>query len=47
LPDEAGTRIEVRDGAKGPLVVDAVKRRVRARNETGGAGPDEMLFIRA
>ncbi len=40
------TRIEVRDGEKGPLVVEAVKRRVRARTETGGAGPNELLFIR-
>ena len=39
------TRIEVRDGEKGPLVVEAVKRRVRARTETGGEGPDELLFI--
>jgi SRSO17 transposase len=27
------------------LVVEAVKRRVRARAETGGEGPDELLFI--
>lgn len=39
------TRIEVRDGEKGPLVVEAVKRRVRARTETGGEGLDELLFI--
>jgi SRSO17 transposase len=39
------TRIEVRDGEKGPLMVEAVKRRVRARTETGGEGPDELLFI--
>ncbi len=39
------TRIEVRDGEKGPLVVEAVKRLVRARTETGGEGPDELLFI--
>jgi SRSO17 transposase len=45
LLEEAWTRIEVRDGEKGPLVVEAVKRRVRARNETGGEGPDELLFI--
>ena len=45
LPEEAWTRIEVRDGEKGPLVVEAVKRRVRARTETGGEGPDELLFI--
>jgi SRSO17 transposase len=45
LPAEAWTRIEVRDGEKGPLMVEVVKRRVRARNETSGEGPDEMLFI--
>jgi SRSO17 transposase len=45
LPESAWTRIEVRDGEKGPLAIDAVKRRVRARNETGGEGPDEVLFI--
>lgn len=39
------TRIEVRDGEKGPLVVEAVKRPVRARTETGGEAPDELLFI--
>ena len=45
LPEQAWTRIDVRDGEKGPLVVEAVKRRVRARNETGGEGLDEILFI--
>jgi hypothetical protein len=45
LPEEAWTRLDVRDGEKGPLVVEAVKLRVRARNETGGEGPDELLFI--
>jgi SRSO17 transposase len=45
LAEGAWTRIEVRDGEKGPLVVEAVKRRVRARTETGGEGPDELLFI--
>jgi SRSO17 transposase len=45
LPTEAWTRIEVRDGEKGPLTIDAVKRRVRARTETGGEGPDEILFL--
>jgi SRSO17 transposase len=44
-PEESWTRIEVRDGEKGPLEVEAVKRRVRARIETGGEGPDEQLFI--
>jgi SRSO17 transposase len=45
LAEGSWTRIEVRDGEKGPLVVEAVKRRVRARAETGGEGPDELLFI--
>jgi SRSO17 transposase len=44
LPEDAWTRIEVRDGAKGPLVIDAVKRRIEARTETGGTGPEELLF---
>ena len=38
LPEGAWTRIEVRDGEKGPLVVEVVKRRVQARTETGGRG---------
>jgi SRSO17 transposase len=45
LPEDAWTRVDVRDGEKGPLVVDVVKRRVQARTETGGAGPDELLFV--
>jgi SRSO17 transposase len=45
LPEDAWTRIEVRDGEKGPLVVDVAKRRVQARTETGGTGPEELLFV--
>ena len=45
LPDPAWTTIEVRDGEKGPLTVDVVKRRVQARTPTGGTGPEELLFI--
>jgi SRSO17 transposase len=45
LPEASWTRIDVRDGEKGPLVVDVVKCRVQARTETGGSGPDEVLFI--
>jgi SRSO17 transposase len=45
LPDSAWTTIEVRDGEKGPLTVDVVKCRVRARTATGGTGPDEVLFL--
>lgn len=45
LPDETWTRIEVRNGEKGPLVVEAVKRRVQARTERRGTGPEELLLI--
>ncbi len=45
LPEDAWTRIDVRDGEKGPLVVEVVTRRVRARTETGGTGPEELLFV--
>jgi SRSO17 transposase len=45
LPAGAWTTIDVRDGEKGPLKVDVVKRRVCARTWTGGTGPEELLFI--
>jgi SRSO17 transposase len=45
LPEEAWTKIEVRDGAKGPLVIEAVKYRVRARTERKGTGPEELLYV--
>jgi SRSO17 transposase len=45
VPEGSWERLEVRDGEKGPLVVEAVKCRVRARSETGGEGPYELLFI--
>jgi SRSO17 transposase len=45
LPEASWTEVEVRDGEKGPLTVEAVKCRVQARTETGGSGPDEVLFI--
>ena len=45
LAKDAWASIEVRDGEKGPLVVAVVERRVQARTETGGAGPDEVLFV--
>ena len=44
-PEGSWGRVEVRDGEEGPLVVEALRRRVRARSETGGEGPDELLFI--
>jgi len=45
LPEDAWTSINVRDGEKGPLVIEVAKRRVQARTETGGTGPDELLFV--
>ncbi len=45
LPEDAWTRLEVRDGEKGPLVIEVVKRRVQPRTETGGTGPEELLFV--
>jgi len=45
LPEDAWTTIDVRDGEKGPLVIETVKRRVQARTEKGGTGPDEVLFV--
>ena len=45
LPENAWTKIEVRDGEKGPIVVEVVKRRVRARTPTGGTAPEETLVV--
>jgi SRSO17 transposase len=45
LPGSAWTKIDVRDGEKGPLVIEGVKCRVQARTVTGGTGPDELLFL--
>jgi len=45
VPEAAWTGIDVRDGEKGPLVIESVKRRIQARTETGGTGPEELLFL--
>jgi len=45
LPEDARTRVDVRDGEKGPLAVEVAKRRVQPRTETGGTGPEELLFV--
>jgi SRSO17 transposase len=45
LPEGAWTTIEVRDGEKGPLVVQAVMSRVVAKTERRRAGPEEVLTI--
>jgi SRSO17 transposase len=45
VPAEAWTRVDVRDGEKGPLVVEALKCRVQTREEGGRVGPEELLFV--
>jgi len=45
LPERSWTTVDVRDGEKGPLTVEVVTCHVRSRTETGGTGPDEVLFI--
>ena len=45
LPADAWTTLDVRDGAKGPLVVDLVKRRVVARTPQRQEGHAEMVVV--
>jgi SRSO17 transposase len=45
LPAEAWTTIDVRDGAKGPLVVDLVKRRVVTRTPQRQEGHEETMVV--
>lgn len=46
LPEKAWTRLDVRDGAKGPLVLEIATTRVRARTERGrDAGAEELLVV--
>jgi SRSO17 transposase len=45
LDDEAWQRIDVRDGSKGPLVVEALKRQVRSRNHRRQQGDEETLVV--
>ncbi|MEK7248672.1 MAG: Gfo/Idh/MocA family oxidoreductase, partial [Chloroflexota bacterium] len=45
LPEDAWRRIDVRDGAKGPLVVDVVKRRVVSRTPKRQQGHEEMVVV--
>jgi SRSO17 transposase len=44
-PAKAWTRIEVRLGEKGPIVVECLKRRVHALDHERHNGPEEMLFV--
>lgn len=43
--DQAWRRIDVRDGAKGPLVVDIIKRRVASRTHRRQEGEEELLVV--
>ena len=45
LAEGAWKRIDVRDGSKGPLVVDVVKRRVVARTPRRQQGDEELLVV--
>jgi SRSO17 transposase len=44
-PPQAWRRIEVRSGAKGPLVVDLVQTRVVAKTDRRRIGPEELLVV--
>ncbi len=45
LPENAWTTIDVRDGARGPLVVQAVKTPVLAKTDRRRNGPQETLVV--
>ena len=45
LDAEAWRRIDVRDGSKGPLVVEALKRRVVSRTHRRQQGDAELLVV--
>lgn len=44
-PTEAWTEVDVRDGEKGPLIVEAIQRRVVGRTPQRGAGHAEILVV--
>jgi SRSO17 transposase len=44
-PESAWTCVDVRDGEKGPLIVECLKRRVCARTEGRKVGPQEWLVV--
>ena len=45
LPASAWTRIEVRDGEKGPLVVELTACRVQAKADGKRVGPEELFVV--
>ncbi len=44
-PARAWTPVEIRPGEKGPLRVEALKRRVSAKTDRRRAGPEEVLVV--
>ncbi len=44
-PATAGTTLDVRDGAKGPLIIEIVKRSVAAHTDKRKQGSDEVLVV--
>jgi SRSO17 transposase len=44
-PVSAWTTIAIRPGEKGPLIVEAMKRRVSAKTDRRRAGPEEVLVV--
>jgi SRSO17 transposase len=45
LPASAWTTLDVRDGEKGPLTVQAVKTRVETKTDKRRIGPEEVLVV--
>ncbi len=45
LPVDAWTHVTVRDGGKGPVAVEMVRRRVQTRIERKRPGPEEWLVV--
>lgn len=45
LAKSAWTTIDVRDGSRGPLLVQAVKTRVQAKTDRRRKGPEEVLVV--
>jgi SRSO17 transposase len=43
-PQGAWTRIDIRNGEKGPIVIECLKKRVQARTENRRVGPEELFF---
>ncbi len=45
LPGDTWTRLTVRDGEKGPVAIELVRRRVQTRLECKRTGPQEWLVV--